>query len=418
MNKKKILTIATTFPRWENDTEATFVKDLCNEISKEFEVHVLVPHCEGLKFKEKIGNLYIHRFPYFYPYKYQKLAYGGILPNLKKKPLLLLQSPFLFIFMLIHTIKITKKSNIEIIHAHWFFPQGLIVALCRKYLKIKSMITIHAGGILALNSIPVIKRPISNFILMNTDIIVSVSSFGKNLLKNMVSPKLKSIVEKKLKIIPMGVYTKKFNMRENKQNLRNKYNLKNKWILLFIGRLAEKKGVKYLIKALSFIKNSNHILLIIGDGPLKEDLIKDTNILNLNKNIKFLGYVSEKEKADYLLLSNILIIPSITTKKGDTEGLPAVIMEGVSAGIPIIATDVGGIKDIIKNDVNGVLIEEKNSKQIAEKINYLINNKKLKEKLINNAKLTSKSYDWKEINKKYVTLLKNLINLDKRFLRK
>ena len=138
MNKEKVLVIATTFPRWENDTEATFVKDLCIEISKEFEVHVLVPHYKGLKFKEKVGNLYMHRFPYFYPYKYQKLAYGGILPNLKKNPLLFLQAPFLFISMLINTIKIIKNDRIKVIHAHWFFPQGLIAALCTKYFKIKS----------------------------------------------------------------------------------------------------------------------------------------------------------------------------------------------------------------------------------------------------------------------------------------
>jgi len=415
MNKEKVLIIATTFPRWENDTEATFVKDLCIEISKEFEVHVLVPHYKGLKFKEKVGNLYMHRFPYFYPYKYQKLAYGGILPNLKKNPLLFLQAPFLFISMLINTIKIIKNDRIKVIHAHWFFPQGLIAALCTKYFKIKSMVTIHAGGILALNSIPLIKRPISNFILKNTTIVISVSSFGKNLLKDMVSKRFRSVVENKLKVIPMGVYTKRFNIKKDKQKLKEKYGIKNKWAILFIGRLAEKKGVKYLIKALPLIKNLNYILLIIGEGPLKKDLIRNVNKLNLNEKVKFLGYVSEKEKIDYLLLSNILIVPSITTKKGDTEGLPAVIMEGVSTHIPIIATDVGGIRDIIKNNVNGILIEEKNSKQIVEKIGYIIDNKKFREKLIKNAKLTSKNYDWRKISKKNIILLNKLINSRENF---
>ena len=406
--KDKILVIATTFPRWENDTEATFVKDLCKEQSKEFEVHVLVPHYKGLKFKDKVNGLYIHRFVYFYPYKHQRLAYGGILPNLKKNPILLLQAPFLFIFMLINTVKIIKKEDINIIHAHWFFPQGLIAALCTKYLKTKSIITIHAGCVAALNSIPLIRRPVSNLILNNSNIIISVSNFGKNLLKNMVSSKFENTVEKKVKIISMGTYTKELKVKINKSLLKKKYDVNNKLIILFLGRLAEKKGVKYLINALPLLKDLDYKLLIGGDGPLKNELQDMINKLNLKYKVKFLGYITGKEKMDYLLLSDVLIVPSITTKAGDTEGLPVTIMEGMSAGLPVIATDVGGIRDIIKNNENGILIKEKNSKEIAEKIIYLAHNKKFMQKLSKNSKLTSKNYDWEIIGKKHIDLIKKM----------
>src|SRR3989344_1451288 len=262
MKKEKLLVIATTFPRWEKDSEATFVKDLCKEQSKEFEVHVLVPHYIGLKLEEKINDLYIHRFIYFYPYKYQKLAYGGILPNIKKKPILLLQTPFFFISELINTMRIIKKENIKKIHAHWFFPNGFVSAICSKFLKVRSIITIHAGCVAGLNKIPILKRPITNFI------------------------------------------------NKNKNKLKREYKIKGKNVILFLGRLAEKKGVKYLIQALNLIKNLDYILLIGGDGPLRKELEEIVNNFNLNKRVKFLGYITGKEKIDYILLSDIMIIPS------------------------------------------------------------------------------------------------------------
>ena len=99
-------------------------------------------------------------------------------------------------------------------------------------------------------------------------------------------------------------------------------------------------------------------------------------------------------------LADILLVPSIITKSGDTEGLPATIMEGMASGIPIIATNVGGVKDIVKNNINGILIEEKNSKQIAEKLIYLSNRKKFRQKISKNALKTSKNYDLSFIGKK------------------
>jgi glycosyltransferase involved in cell wall biosynthesis len=404
--KKNILVIASTFPRWKNDTEPDFIKELCDELSSDFKIHVLVPHYKGLKFKEKVDKLYIHRFAYIYPYKYQKLAYGGILPNIKKNPLLVFQTPFFFISELINTIKVVKNENIDLIHAHWFFPHGFIAAICNKYLNVKSLITIHAGCVTGLNSLPFIKRPISGFTVKNAKTILSVSSFGKNILRKMVSKNLTKLVDNKVEVFPMGIYTKKFKIKKNKRLLRKKYRIKEKIVFLFLGRLAEKKGVKYLINALLLLKNLDYILLIGGDGPLRKNLEMLVDKLNLRSKVRFLGHVG-KEKIDYFSLADILVFPSIVAKSGDTEGVPVTIMEGMASGIPIIATDVGGVKDIVKNNINGILIEEKNSKQIAEKLICLIKNKKFKQKISKGALETSKKYDLGFIGKRIKEIYNN-----------
>ena len=199
----------------------------------------------------------------------------------------------------------------------------------------------------------------------------------------------------------MGTYLEQFKKRKLKRG-----RVKN---ILFVGRLAEKKGVSYLIKAISLL-NKEVRLLIIGDGPLKKDLLSLTNKLNLKNKIEFLGYKTGKEKLKYFFDADLLVVPSIVTKIGDTEGLPVVIMEGLASGLPIIATDVGGIKEIIKNGYNGLIIKEKNSKEIANKIKLVIENNKFKRRLSINAKKSSRNYDWGYISKKYADLIFDLAN--------
>ena len=400
MKKLNLLVMGTTFPRWENDTEATFVKDLSYELSKYFNVNVLVPHYKGLKLYDSKEKLKIYRFIYFYPTSLEKLAYGGILPNLKKNPLLWIETPFLFLSELIKTFEIIKKENIEVLHTHWIFPQGLVGAISKKFFKIKHLSTIHAGDIIALKKIP-FSNYIINFIVKNTDKITSVSSFGKNKLLEIANKSLKEEINKKVRILPMGTYLEQFKKRKLKRG-----RVKN---ILFVGRLAEKKGVSYLIKAISLL-NKEVRLLIIGDGPLKKDLLSLTNKLNLKNKIEFLGYKTGKEKLKYFFDADLLVVPSIVTKIGDTEGLPVVIMEGLASGLPIIATDVGGIKEIIKNGYNGLIIKEKNSKEIANKIKLVIENNKFKRRLSINAKKSSRNYDWGYISKKYADLIFDLAN--------
>lgn len=404
---KNVLVLTTTFPRWKNDNMPTFVFELSKQLKEEgLDMNILAPHYHNSKLEENIDRMKVYRYVYFYPKKYQKLCYDyGVLPSLKRSHLAKLQLPLLFFSELLKAVKVIKKEKIDVIHSHWIMPHGLIGAIIYKILKKEHVLTIHAADLYTLDRLP-FKHLITNFIANNSNKISIVSSYGKERLLKLISPKLYEKINKKIKILPMGVYTNSFKNNVSIKKLRNKYNLNSKHILLFIGRLSDKKGVNYLIKAMSKVKNDVQ-LLIIGYGPLENELKELTKKLNLQNKIKFLGYIGGQEKVDYFLLSDILILPSIVDSSGDTEGLPVVLMEGLAAGKAIIATDVGGNKDIIKDNYNGFLIEQKNPDLIANRINKLISNKKLREKFSKNALEISKDYDWKIIGRKYADLMVN-----------
>lgn len=388
MKNKNILVTATTFPRYKNDTQPNFVKDLSRELYKNgLNVHILVPHDYGLKLNEEFEDLHIHRFIYFLP-KFEKVVYGGLLPNIKKNKFLILQLPFLFLFQLIKIIRLVKKYKINSVHSHWLFPQGLSGAITKKIFNFKHVLTIHGSDLFTFLKIPFGKFLIK-FIVKNTDYVTCVNNEIKN--------KLESLTDvNKISVITMGVNTKDF---------KNKFRFNNK--ILFLGRLADKKGVKYLLEAARILKNKNIKFLIAGDGPLKKVLEDFVNVNKIQNKVKFLGYVRGKEKINLIKLCGIFIIPSIATKYGDREGLPVTLLEAMAASKPIITTNVGGIKDIIKNNYNGVLIKEKNPKEIVNAINKLTRNKNLGRKIALNARKNVLDYDWKSIGKKYYDVIKN-----------
>jgi len=408
----KVLVLTTTFPRWEDDTTPAFVYELSKRLQEnELEIVVLAPHHFGAKRFEIMDGIKIYRFPYFYPAKYQRLVYeGGILPNLKRSNLAKIQVPFLFLSELYHAFKMIRKEKIDVVHSHWIIPSGLVGGGCKKLFGKKHILTEHAAGLVALEKLP-LKEKIANFILGNSDRITVVSSYIHEKLLNLIQPKYLDDVINKTEIISMGVNTRLFKPNMDKNKLRIKYNIKSENVLLFIGRLAEKKGLSYLIQAMPEIvsKSPNTELIICGNGPLRKESEELVKKMDLEKFVRFTGYVTGKEKINYLSLPDILIVPSIVTQSGDTEGLPVVILEGLAAGKPIIASDVGGIKDVIKDDWNGFLVEQKNPDQIAEKVLELINNEELRIRFSKAALETAKKYDWKIIGEKYGRIIKKIV---------
>lgn len=147
---------------------------------------------------------------------------------------------------------------------------------------------------------------------------------------------------------------------------------KNKIVtLISIGRFVEQKNQKLLIDSLIKLNNKNIKLVFLGDGMLKKTLEKYVKDNNMDKNIIFKGNVSnvnyELNKADIFVLSSVY------------EGLPMTILEAMACGMPIISTDVGGVKDIVTN--NGIVVPSNNEDEMCNAINLLFNNKKMRDEM-------------------------------------
>lgn len=394
--KNKLLVTTSTFWRWKGDVAPSFVYDLSKRLAKDFDVWVLAPHSSGAAVSEQFNGLTIFRYKYYFN-KYQHLGEKAILPNLRKNPWLWLQVPSFLVAQLFAIKKIVKKHNIHIIHAHWIIPQGIIAVLYKLFFNrnVKIVVTSHGGDIFGLRfwPMPVLKK----WILNNVDSMTVVSKAIKDEV-------LALGINKNLPIdvVPMGVDLSLFSPEHFNESIKKKYSI-NGPFLLFVGRLSEKKGIEYLIRAMPSILLDfpETKLLIIGGGEKEFDLKSLSGKLNLmDKSVIFIGAIPNDNLPQYYATADIFINPSYS------EGFGLVFVEAIGSGTFTIGTDLPAISDIIEEGKTGFIVKQKDSEQIAEKVKFILSNKS---KLMNTKKkareIIIKKFDWDIISKKYIKIL-------------
>lgn len=381
--KKKLLVTASTFPRWEGDTEPRFILDLCKALGEYFDITVLAPACPGAKEEEILEGVKVMRYHYFPIHKWETLCYpGAIVPRIKEKKIRGLLVPFLFWGLwrtLWHIL-----DEFDIVHTHWIIPQGII----QSFFKKPYLVTGHGGDVTSLNK-GIIKLLKIRCLKKASVVTVVSKELGKEI-KNLCDIS-------RIYIMPMGCDTKKFG---RKFRIENYFGQNGEKIVLFVGRLAEKKGVSYLIEAMKKVEAK---LIIVGDGPLRENLRNQAT--GMEEKVSFLGAKTHEELKTIYASSDIFVAPSITAKDGDKEGFGLVFLEAMSSGLPVIGSNSGGIPSIVKNEENGFLVEEKDVNGLAEKINLLISDETLWNIYSKNAVKTAQKYDYSKIAQEYAQKL-------------
>ncbi len=387
MSKKKVLVTASTFPRWKDDTEPRFILDYCIGLSKYYDITVLVPAAVGAAPDEYLDGIHVIRYHYFPIHSWETLCYpGAIVPRIKEKKARALLVPFLLLSLFFHIRKYEKDA--DFIHAHWLIPQGIVHAFCKK----PFLVTGHGGDVGELNGFPFCS--LKKRCLKKAFAVTTVSKHLQNVLAQKYDYTNTSV-------ITMGCNTSYFTPDNRVENYFGQNSQK---VVLFVGRLAEKKGIPYLIRAMQSV---DALLIIVGDGPEKTRCEELTAQLDLSDRIRFLGPKTHNELRAIYASADIFAAPSITTKGGDVEGMPTVLLEAMASGIPVIASNSGGIPDTITDRENGLLVEEKNVFQISSCINLLLDSPELYAKLSKASLQTAALFDYSVIAKKYHDIMEN-----------
>lgn len=373
--KRKLLVLASTFPRWKGDTEPAFVYELSARLTASFSVTALVPHAPGAQMEEDWDGLRVRRFRYMWPARWQRLAYGGILPNIQRNRMLLLQVPLFLAGELAATLRLVKRERIDLIHAHWVVPQGFVAALVRQLTGIPVLITAHGADMYALNDSLV--RKLKQWTLNHCDGITAVST---SLVKKIQELNISG--SRPVHVISMGVDTTFFQPSQDDGSLRERFGIKGPF-LLFVGRLAEKKGVRYLIDAMPqvLLEFPSSTLVIVGDGPLRNQLERQAQRQGVGGNVRFVGALPREALPPYYATADVFVGPSIVAKGGDTESFGIVFAEAMASGCPVVGSDVGGTSEVIAEQRTGLLVPERNPKAIADALCRILGDEALRQRL-------------------------------------
>ena len=395
MSNQSILVLTSTYPRWSDDTTPKFVESLCEEyVGHGYEVLVLAPHYAKAKKNENSKGINVFRFRYA-PSHQENLAYeGGLLHNIKDKPIINTFKLCSFIFFqFVSALFLLHKYKITVIHAHWLVPQGFVAVLIKKIIfwrRINVLVTVHGGDAYGIKGS--LYEKIKKWICNSCDSVTAVSEAVASSLG----------LSKKVFVRSMGVSALDYFVPLYDHSRKD---------LLFVGRLVDKKGCSVLLEAMQIVLKSDPDvkLHIIGDGPELEELKNLCSKLSIKTNVIFLGAMPQKEILRWYQTASVFIMPSIIADSGDQEGLGLVAAEAMSCKCPVIASDLMAVRDLVTNDLDGLLVNPNDKKDLANAIVKLLRNPEIGIRLGNNAreKIVSK-FDWSVVGDEYMEEINRL----------
>ncbi len=320
---QKIILSTSFFPTGQQSKVPAFVKEQVEALINEYpdlQITVLTPHSTVSSTRSEVQRVALSgyrvvRFYYFWPHRLQCFGDDGILPSIKRNPFFLFILPLLFGAQFFALLKLCRQQRPDLIYSHWFTPQGVTGQLVSWVTGIPHVFTSHSTDIQVWNKVPLLGPALVRCLIPKACGISVVSEQTKQKLKIFFGKKQWLALKKKVRIIPMGLNYSRFQPVDTvtKESLKKQLGFADKTVLLFVGRLVEKKGVSYLLAAFAqLVKSHSTLCLVIaGDGPLQAKLQQLALKLGISEDVHFPGFVSGKVKQNYLGSSDMLILPSI-----------------------------------------------------------------------------------------------------------
>jgi glycosyltransferase involved in cell wall biosynthesis len=333
--------------------------------------------------------------------KFQRNNFDGI--NVIKVPFI----PIYPFYLYIHGLNINKifksiEKDIDIVHLHSPLPP-LVKTSCPIVTTIHTpMLTDYRlfnmrslYNILSKISAIFVSYPNEQKLIKNSDIITTVT--------NSIADELKEhyTKNKKIVVIGNGVNEKFFDLNQSEKKQNKKY-------ILFAGRIDREKGLYDLIKCGKHLcnKRADVYFIIAGKGRDLKKIIRKVKKVGLQDKFIFLGQVEKNAMLKLYRIATIFVLPSYH------EGLPTVLLEAMSCGLPVIATDVRGNRDLISNGKNGIIIPSKNPIKLAEAIDKLLDDNDTRNNLIKNAReIVEEKYTWDAISRGFIKCYESLIEI-------
>lgn len=342
----RLLVLASTYPRWRGDPEPGFVHELSRRLAKKFHVTVLCPHAKGALPQESMDGVRVVRYRYA-PERWETLVNdGGIVTNLRRSKWKLLLVPGFVLGQAWTAMRLRLKGEVDVVHAHWLLPQGLVAAAIQGIWGRKPpfVVTSHGADLYALRGLPF--RILKRLVLRKASAVTVVSSAMRDEIGSL------GVDAYKAEVLSMGVdLTSRFTLQEGVSRSKNE--------LLFVGRLVEKKGLPHLLDAMPLVlqERPDIVLTIAGFGPDEQALRHQVARMGLARSVRFLGAVPQDALPALYGRAALFVAPFIRTASGDQEGLPVALMEAVACGCPALAGNVAGLQDIFADASSDCIVD-------------------------------------------------------------
>jgi glycosyltransferase involved in cell wall biosynthesis len=353
MSKMKIAILVSLFPpKWLAGTEIATYYMAEYLAQRGHEVHVITSLDEGLPEESYEKGFYIHRLPRI------KIRFAGA-----------------FLFWA-DIVRVIQKISPDIVHAQ-SLGTGVPALVSKKLLKIPYVVWGQGSDVYLPDWFT---KLTSKTIIKNAGSAIALTEDMKRAMQAMY--------DRDIAIVPNGIDLKEYTSERPMQNVEGAEKR-----ILFVGRLHPVKGVRYLLQAMSIVHQElpEAKLILVGDGEEREYLENLTGSLGIRKYVEFVGRIPHERVPDYMHHADVFVLPSLS------ESFGLVNLEAMACGLPIVATRVGGIPDLIEDGANGYLIDPMNQQQIAEAVLKLLQNEMLWKEMSDNNRKEVEKYRWNTV---------------------
>ena len=387
--RPSVLVIASTFPSGPTDGTPAFVRDLAERVADDFDVTVLVPRVAGSLRSEQVGRLRVERFGYFIR-RWEDLADGAIIENLRARRSRWLQVPFFFLAETLALRRLVKRMDPDVLHVHWIVPQGIVATVAAR--KVPALLTTLGGDVYALNDR--VSRRLKARAIRHARAVTTMNSDMRSRLVELGAREDSTFV------LPMGAQVGEMTQFAGLERDPGR--------LLFVGRLVEKKGLSVLLDALAQLPpDLSWQLDVIGDGPLRDQL--EAKAGRWGDRVRFLGMAGREDLGRAYATCAMLLMPSVPAASGDQDGLPVTLLEAMALETPVIASNLPGIDDALDHGAAGRLVTPNDPGVLAKAISDLLADPAGRAELGAAARVRSADFSVDSIGARYSALLSEIL---------
>lgn len=386
--KPRLIVLASTYPRWTDDHEPSFVHSLARRLTDRFDVVAVVPHAPGSARDEQLDGVTVSRYRYAPGAMETLVNDGGIAANLRRSPWKWLLLPSFILMQWVEARRLMTEG--AIVHAHWLIPQGLVARL----LGLPTLLTCHGADVFSLRGKA---ASYAKALALRSSHAVAVVSSA------MIEPVRQLLPSANVIVRPMGVdLAETFTLGTQPRDTAH---------LLFVGRLVEKKGLDVLIRAMPLVlaRHPEVRVTVVGHGPLRTLLEAEVAERELGAHVTFTGPLKQAQLVPLYQCATAFVGPFRSTASGDQEGLGLVMVEALGCGCPIVASDLPATRDVLLDTPGCRMVESGCPEDLARVLcDVLDAPHEAQADALEGAKVMRERFDWVSVARGYGDLLADL----------
>jgi L-malate glycosyltransferase len=357
-----VLFVTSAYPEGRDDARGIFIQRIARGLVREgLEVTVLAPGTPSAPQRSLVDGVPVERAPYWVRSR-QRLAtgLGGIVPNLRAHPGWALQVPSLVGALVRGALRLASAA--DIVHAHWTYPAGIAGVAAAKRHHIPLVVTSH-GGDLNLTRRSRLLRSVSGRVARAADACVAVSDDLAEQFRSL------GLAPEQISVIPYGVdlIEEATGDAPIAATVPDELLTFDGFRLIYVGSLIPRKSVQTVLEAHHRLQSSGRVVcsVIVGDGPDRANLERLARARSLD-HVWFVESQPPVQVPRWLSIADALVLPS------RSEGRPNVVLEAMAAGVPVLATDIPGTRELVREGETGLLFPVGDSQALADCVDRLI----------------------------------------------